>query len=409
MAARAAHRGSFWQATAPRTAYPRLAADRQADAVVVGGGITGVCAAYELARAGAVTVLLERARVGSGAGGRNGGQALPGVDPPLTEVADSYGADTARAVDAWAAMALRALERLVEVEGIDCDWERCGHLEAAVTEADLDALAAEQELLSADSPCRGKLLDRTAMAALTGSAFYAGGLWQPAGRGLHPLRYVQGVAAAARRRGAAVFERSPVTSIRRRRGAGFEVTVRGGARVVCRSVILATDAYTPRFASDLRGRLARVEAEIVATAPMERAQARAILPGRATVSDTKTPIYYFRRTADGRLLFGHGGAGDAAIGEVYPQLAGIAIDYRWRGRIGVAGDGLPRLGRTAQGWLYALGYSGQGVVLATGAGLALAEAVVRGDRRADLGPLADLPPVPRPRLHRRAWRPGTGT
>src|SRR5690242_20824050 len=94
------HVDSYWAATAgPEPDGIRtLAADRRADVAVIGGGYTGLAAAYRLAGThGLDTVVLEGNRIGWGASGRNGGFALITMGKvPLDERIRHWGVDAAR-------------------------------------------------------------------------------------------------------------------------------------------------------------------------------------------------------------------------------------------------------------------------------------------------------------------------
>src|SRR4030095_12450847 len=86
---------SWWWADlgglpAPR---PALDGDREADVCIVGGGYTGLWAAYELLRAAPSlsVVVLEREVAGFGASGRNGGWVLGEVSTRTRQRAPAGG------------------------------------------------------------------------------------------------------------------------------------------------------------------------------------------------------------------------------------------------------------------------------------------------------------------------------
>ena len=93
------HPDSYYVATAKGIVdYPALDGELTADVCVIGGGFTGVSAALNLAEHGLDVVLLEGNRVGSGASGRNGGQAQTGFGGEIEDLEFLVGPDTARAV-----------------------------------------------------------------------------------------------------------------------------------------------------------------------------------------------------------------------------------------------------------------------------------------------------------------------
>jgi glycine/D-amino acid oxidase-like deaminating enzyme len=114
---------------------------------------------------------------------------------------------------------------------------------------------------------------------------------------------------------------------------------------------------------------------IIATERLDPAVAQRIIPKDRMIIDTKHVLYYFRRTADDRLLFG-GRASFAptsversreilerAIAKVYPDLKGVRIEYAWKGNVAFTFDLLPHLGRHDNGMHYAMGFCGHGVAM----------------------------------------------
>ena len=142
-----------------------------------------------------------------------------------------------------------------------------------------------------------------------------------------------------------------------------------------------------------------------ATAPLPPEQAQALIPGGAAVADSRFVLNYYRLSADNRLIFGGGerytprppddvaGFVRPYLERVFPQLAGVKIDYAWGGLVGVSLNRLPRVGR-AGNVFYAHGWSGHGVLLTTLAGALVVEAMQGRAERFAL--LADLPGKPFP-------------
>ena len=137
------NQASYYEASVQRPAdCPRLEGAVVADVVVVGGGFAGLSAALELAQRGMSVVLLEAERIGSGASGRNGGQAIVGYASGQGPFEDQLGAADAQRAWDLSVEAVALIERRIAVHGIDCDWQR-GYTYVADSPKKARALRAE--------------------------------------------------------------------------------------------------------------------------------------------------------------------------------------------------------------------------------------------------------------------------
>ena len=239
-----------------------------------------------------------------------------------------------------------------------------------------------------------------AQRAEIGSDAYYGALVDEASAGIHPARFVAGLADAARRAGALLYDHAPVHHVQRERGGWLLATDRGP--LWAGELLAATSGYTGRATPALRRRMVPIGSYIIATEPLPAGLARELLPHNRMAYDTKNFLFYFRLTPDNRMLFG-GRAGftppnDATVREsaailrrgmasVFPQLRAARVEYAWGGTLGFTFDIFPHAG-VLGGMHYAVGYAGHGVALATFVGARLADQIL-GDRHAN--PLADLP------------------
>src|SRR5262245_3702727 len=221
---------SYYAATAnPFAPAPALAAEAQADVVVIGGGYTGLHAALNAAERGYSVILLEAGRIGWGASGRNGGQLIPGWRRSATDLIARYGEAKARLLFGLALEARTyTLERIVR-HGIQCDLRLNGHLTLAAKPSDLDWMRAEADTLSSvmHYPQAHVLSSEEARAKVDSSEFH-GGLLDAFGGHLHPLNYALGLADAARAAKVTLHEQSRVVSVETEGG----VIARTGAGVV---------------------------------------------------------------------------------------------------------------------------------------------------------------------------------
>jgi glycine/D-amino acid oxidase-like deaminating enzyme len=349
----------------------------RADVVIVGAGYTGLSAARQLARAGASVVVIEREQVGWGASSRNGGQVLTGMKLEAAALVERFGESRARRLFDTASASIARLEQLIAEQTIDCEYERVGHLCAAFKPSHFDALRDEQALLARVFSHRVHLVPRSEQRTEIGSDAYHGVLVDEGSAALNPVKYVRGLAAAAARAGAGVVTGVAVTKLRRH-PHGWRVETAGGAVEAC-DVLAATNGYTDDAAPALRRRLVPIGSYIIATEPLDAAQAAALLPRRRVAFDSKHFLCYFRVTADRRLLFG----GRAEFGQptpgttrraagilrremtkVFPELSGVRLDYAWGGNVAFTRDQMPRAGRLDDLY-YAGGYCGHGIAMAT--------------------------------------------
>lgn len=362
---------------------PALAGRRTADVCIVGAGYTGLSAAIHAAETGARVIVLEAERVGFGASGRNGGQIHTGLRKEQTELDRWLGAAHAR--DLWnLSEEAKALVRsLIAHHAIACDLKP-GLIIAAHDRRAADELARDTEHVANAYGYRdARMLDAEETALATGSQMYCGGKLDLGGGHLHPLLYARGLAAAAERAGAEILEQSRVIAIEQT-GGGVELRCESG-HAFAGKVILATDAYSGALVPALARYIGHIESFVTATAPLPDALDAQILPGGEAVADTRHVLDYYRKSADGRMLF----AGrEAYLGmprdvarlvrprmlRVFPQLRDVATEHAWSGTVGITVTRMPHFGRLGERLLFAHGYSGQGVALATLAGRLLAEA-----------------------------------
>ncbi|HEX3703679.1 MAG TPA: FAD-dependent oxidoreductase [Vicinamibacterales bacterium] len=354
------------------------------DVAIVGAGYTGLAAARQLARAGATVLVCERGDTGWGASSRNGGQVLTGLRLDAATLVSRYGEAGARALFDIANESMSALERIVADEGIACDLHRSGHVLAACKPSHFAALRDEQALLARVFDHRVELVSRGEQRAEIGTDAYHGLLVDEHSLAINPARYVLGLADAARRAGVTVSAHTTVERVERR-GSRWTVTTSNGTSDAG-DLLVATNGYASAAFPPLRRRFVPVGSYIVATEPLAEADAARVLPKGRMAFDSKYFLYYFRMTADRRLLFG--GRAEFSLPEptatgraarilhdglrrLFPELANTAIDYAWGGNVAFTRDEMPRAGRLEQAY-YAGGYGGHGVALATHLGTLIA-------------------------------------
>jgi len=373
----------FWldSPLAPEAAPP-LEGLSTCDLAVVGGGFTGLWTAVlakELDPERDV-VLLESDRVGGQASGRNGGFCMATLTHGLGNGVSRFPGEVDR-LQRLGAANLDEIERAVERYAIDCDWRRTGEIDAAVAPWQASELAETLEQMTAHGR-DVEWLDESAMQAEIASPTYLAGLWKKDHCAMvDPARLAWGLARAARELGVRIFEGTPVETLEPTSAA---IVLRTAAGVLtARRVMLATNAF-PALLGAMRRRVVPVYDHALMTEPLSDEQWDSVGWRRCQgVADAGNRFHYYRRTADGRILWGGYDAVyhfASAIGpelerrpqtyeklarhffETFPQLDGLRFTHAWAGVIDTCTRlfefwGTAHGGRVA----YALGYTGMGV------------------------------------------------
>ena len=379
---------SWYQASLPeRPDFPPLDGSATADVIVIGGGFTGLQAAATLAKAGVSVLLLEAARLGDGASGRNGGQIGTGQRWWPDEMEEKLGYPAARALFDMAEAAKAYLAGFAAEHGIDIDYLP-GQLNVAHKPGHEDDYRRTVEILATryDYP-HMHVMDRSETEARVGSKRFAYGIHDGGTGHIHPLKLVAGLARVAAAAGARICEMTPARSIARTMSAaGSRITVttdRG--TVTADRALIATNAYIGNLEPVTAAHVMPIRSFIGATAPLD--DFPEIIPGRESIADSRFVVRYFRKTKDNRLLFGGREAYTAdnpadmiapirrQIVEVYPQLATVPITHAWGGSVGITLPRQPFVREVMPGVTSIGGYSGHGVMLANYCGKLYADEV----------------------------------
>jgi len=394
---------------------------------VLGGGYTGLAAAYRLAGDhGLDTVVLEAHAIGWGASGRNGGFAMISVGKLSHQKSEAqWGLPAARRAFRLGIDACERVRELIAKEDLACDVQPDGWINVAHRADRVPVLRERLRVYQERLDFREvEFLDRERLAAegYTRSPSAHGALRIRPTFGLHPLKYARSLAQAAHRRGAAIHPDSPV--VRWEKDGAWHVLATPGGTVRARRVVVGTNGYTPESLHPfLRARTLPATSNIIVTRALTDAEwAEVGMRTTQVYTDTRTLVQYWRRLPDGRMLFG-GRAGvinteaslarrrrwlEGRLAAMFPCLQGIGSEYFWHGAVCMPYDRIPHAHTVDDDptVAYALAYTGSGVAMATYLG-GLAGDLVAGVPVARDTPVTGtgLPRFPLPFL-RRAYLAG---
>lgn len=353
-----------------------------ADLVVVGGGLTGLWAALTAIERDPDRriVVLEGEGIATGASGRNGGfmssSLVHGIANGLSRFPGEVGT-----LERLGLENLDEIGERIDRYGIECELERPGAIEVAMTPAQLEELAGTEEELRRYGH-EAALLDQAAMREQVNSPLFTGGLWQKTGEwSADPVALTLGLADAASELGVTIHEDSEVTGLGPDDDGVLVETAAGSIRA--KRALLATAAFRSPIRA-IRSRVIPVFDYVLVTEPLTPAQWESVgWAAHQGLSDSANRFHYYRPIADGRILWGgydaiyhYGGRVEeryyqrdqsfAGLAQrfftAFPQLEGIRFSHRWGGAIDTCSRFFAFYGTAMRGRVsYAVGHTGLGV------------------------------------------------
>lgn len=372
-----------------RPEYPALDGSLSCDVLVIGGGFTGLSAAFHLAAKGVSVILLEQARLGDGASGRNGGQFGTGQRAWVEEMEAEVGLERSKALFAMAEDAKAHMHAFAGDHGIDMDYG-AGQMSVVHKPGYLKDYQAHPDIMAKryDYP-HITWMDARETAERLGSKRYLGGTRDTGTGHIHPLKFLIGLARAAAKAGARLCENSKVTKLESRGGKIIAQTARGS--VTASKALLAVNAYGHDIEPVSAAHIMPIGSFIGATEPLPAKSP--IIPGGESVDDSRFVVRYFRKTKDNRLLFGGREIYSASspaeiesgvrrqISEVYPELGSVKMTHAWGGFVGITLPRKPFVREVLPNVTSIGGFSGHGVMLSNFTGRLYAETLIGNDDR----------------------------
>lgn len=401
--AHTAYPQSYYAASAnPVPARPELNGESETDVCIVGAGYTGLSTAIALLENGFKVSIVEAAKVGFGASGRNGGQIVNSYSRDIDVIERTVGPKQAQLLGQMAFEGGRIIRERIAKYDIKCDLKD-GGVFAANTPKHMKHLESQKKLWERYGHTQLELMDAQRIREVVGTDIYAGGMLDMSGGHIHPLNLALGEAAAVESLGGVIYEQSP--AIRIDRGANPVVHTPNG-RIKAKFVVIAGNAYLGNLIPELSAKSMPCGTQVITTEPLSDEVAKSLLPQDYCVEDCNYLLDYYRLSGDKRLIFGGGvvyGARDPANIEAiirpkmlkaFPQLKDVKIDFAWTGNFLLTLSRLPQVGRLGDNVYYSQGCSGHGVTYTHLAGKVLAEALRGQAERFDA--FAELPHYPFP-------------
>ncbi|WP_337184982.1 FAD-binding oxidoreductase [Shinella sp.] len=375
---------------ADQTARPALSGAVECDVAVVGGGLAGLSAALQLARAGKRVTVLEAESVGFGASGRNGGFVSPGYATGSEEIARVAGKEKARQFHLLSIEGVAFIRDNIRTLGIE-DARPVAGIMSVLRYDDGASLKAYAEESRRQYDYELEYMDRDAVRAVLKSERYFQALRNPGAFHMHPLNYLRGLAREIERLGGRICEQSPVTASdldgpeKRLKTAGGEVRAR--------DVLFTTGGYTGALNGRLKRSFLPIATYVMVSEEAPELIASAIATSDAIGDNRRAGDYY--RVVDGgrRLLWGgrittHAASTAGLVRELraemvgtYPQLAGLKTELAWSGLMSYARHLMPQIGRMSPGVWYCTAFGGHGLNTTAIGGKVIAEGILGESER----------------------------
>jgi len=356
------------------------------DLAIIGGGYTGCSAALSAAESGLSVTLIDK-KIGFGGSGRNVGLVNSGLWLPPKKVENMLGKVAGIKLNQSLSSAPDLVFNLIDKYNIDCNANRSGTLHCAHSRKGFKDIQNRYQQLTE----RGAELDllgpEEAWKRIGSSKFHGALLNKKAGT-INPLSYCQGLARAAKSRGAKIFESSLATQIDYKNKL-WSIQTEDGS-VQSKMLLIATNAYQQKINGAAASKYTPVYYFQAATKPLSKDSLEGILPNNEGCWDTATVMSSFRLDSDNRFIIGgignlgpniskiHSAWAKRKMQSIFPSLENTSLDYFWGGQIAMTDDHIPKILCIGQNAYSIFGYSGRGIGPGTFFGKSIVETFLTG-------------------------------
>ena len=373
--------GSYWLNSVALPRFPALSQKLSTDVVVVGGGITGITAAYLLKKSGRRVVLLERGRCAGVDTGHTTAHLTCVTDLRLGKMVNNFGLNGARTVWEAGCAALDQIAANIQAESIACDFKWIpGYLHAVSATAGKDIRALKRETKLA--------LELGFLAEFVPAVpyFETPGIRFSHQAKFHPIKYLAKLLQAIPGSGSHVFEHTEATDF-----GNNSVSVKSGDyKISCDYVVIATHTPLMGKAGIVSSTLLQTKLSLYSSYVLGMRLPSRLIPD-ALFWDTADPYNYLRVECRRGFDYGIFGGGDHKTGQmenteavyqglekvVRRRIPGAEVKDRWSGQVIETNDGLPLIGETAERQFAATGFAGNGMTFGTLGAMMALDAVER--------------------------------
>jgi glycine/D-amino acid oxidase-like deaminating enzyme/nitrite reductase/ring-hydroxylating ferredoxin subunit len=371
----------YWTDSASVLRFPKLDRDEHVDVLIVGGGISGLTAAYLLTAAGKTVAVIERGRCAAVDTGHTSAHLTMVTDTSMQDLVKTFGRDHAQAVWDAGLAAIEQIDAVVRDERIARDFASVrGYQHAPIGARPRD----EQKTFEDEAKLARELgFDAEFVAEVP---FVGGpGVMFPDQARFHPRKYIAGLARTIADRGGLIFEHTTADEFSDR---PLSVTANGHT-ISCGYVVLATHTPLVGNAGLIGAALFQTKLALYTSYVIAGRVAKDHFPD-ALFWDTGDPYHYLRlephRDFDVVIFGGEdhktGQATDTNV--CFERLertlrsmnGDIDITHRWSGQVIETPDGLPYIGETADRQFAGTGFSGNGLTFGTLTGMMAADRVI---------------------------------
>lgn len=376
---------SLWASYTPD--YSRnapLKGDTTADLAIIGGGFTGISAAYHFSKhfPEKRCVILEAKALANGASGRNGGMMLNWING-ITDHSDEM---TKRVYD-FTNSGIDMITGIIKDHNLDVSYRRDGSMEVFTNAERAEKAHQEVEHLnSIGVPVQFFTADQI-REHINLQNVYGATVDMNEGQ-LNGAQYIRALKPILEEQGVQIYEDTPVLSVNE--GADIVLTTAHG-QVRAKAIVLATNGYTGKLGYFRKG-VFPLHSHVFATPPLSDEQKDHVgWHSLAGYSDDLDRISYSSMTQEGNIVFGGGSNQSYAYlynnqtayrknaaaafakmqdtqTEYLPSARGLPISHRWTGTLAISLKRNCSIGVLRNRVFYGLGYSGHGVTLANLAG-----------------------------------------